>query len=271
MYFLRQYLKGVKGSGTKDIWSGDFVPTENEILETFGDNGKYIVFQRGKGIRGMKKIVEYGPYTPNLMMEDETPKNRMMSGLKIKAKSDWMPKVFAAEGKTINVKQQIDLEDLSDDDLDELWGSMLNTPVESEDDFDKFSEDTQKIRKEINRRLGERQSLVSSMQADMGDMDDMVAENDTISKALEDAQKLVGEGHSTLAVVMAGVTGLVVGGVAQEVRWSKKMTEAEERLARLESQLSDLAESQEKRAEQRAYDPLSTSNILHRFNSSQGL
>ena len=28
----------------------------------------------------------------------------------------------------------------SDDDLDELWGSMLNTPVESEDDFDKFSD-----------------------------------------------------------------------------------------------------------------------------------
>ena len=46
MYFLRQYLKGVKGSGTKDIWSGDFVPTEDEILETFGDNGKYIVFQK---------------------------------------------------------------------------------------------------------------------------------------------------------------------------------------------------------------------------------
>jgi len=70
---------------------------------------------------------------------------------------------------------------------------------------------------------------------------------------------------------MAGVTGLVVGGVAQEVRWSKKMSEAEERLARLESQLSDLAEAQESRAESRQYDPLSTSNILHRFNSSQGL
>ena len=46
MYFLRQYLKGVKGSGTKDIWSGDFVPTEDEILETFGDNGKMNRFPR---------------------------------------------------------------------------------------------------------------------------------------------------------------------------------------------------------------------------------
>ena len=182
-----------------------------------------------------------------------------------------MPKVFAAEGRSINVKQQIDLEDLTDDDLDELWGSMLNTPVESEEDFDKFSEDTHKIRKEINRRLGERSSLVTEMKSEMGDIDGMVAENDTISKALEDAQKLVGDGHSTLAVVMAGVTGLVVGGVAQEVRWSKKMSEAEERLARLEAQLSDLAEAQEQRAESRHYDPLSTSNILHRFNSSQGL
>ena len=49
------------------------------------------------------------------------------------------------------------------------------------------------------------------------------------------------------------------------------MTEAEERLARLESQLSDLAQAQEQRAEQKSFDPLSTSNILHRFNSSQGL
>tara|TARA_R110000824_G_scaffold278492_3_gene466740 strand:- start:11580 stop:12389 length:810 start_codon:yes stop_codon:yes gene_type:complete len=269
MYFIRQYLKGVKNSGTKDIWTGEFVPDEDEILETFGDNGKFIVFERGKGIRGMRKIVEYGPYTPAIFAEESTPKNRLLSGLK--KDSNWMPKVFAAEGRSINVKQQIDLEDLTDDDLDELWGSMLNTPVESEEDFDKFSEDTHKIRKEINRRLGERSSLVTEMKSEMGDIDGMVAENDTISKALEDAQKLVGDGHSTLAVVMAGVTGLVVGGVAQEVRWSKKMSEAEERLARLEAQLSDLAEAQEQRAESRHYDPLSTSNILHRFNSSQGL
>ena len=269
MYFVRQYLKGVKNSGTKDIWSGDFIPTESEIMETFGDNGKFIVFQRGKGIRGMKKIVEYGPYTPEIFSDESKSKNRLMAGLK--KDSNWMPKVFAAEGRTINVKQQIDLEDLSDDDLDELWGSMLNTPVESEEDFDKFSEDSQKIRKEINRRLGERSSIVSDMKAEMGDIDGVMAENDTISKALDDAKQLVGDGHSTLAVVMAGVTGLVVGGVAQEVRWSKKMGEAEERLARLESQLSDLAESQEKRAEIKPYDPLATSNILQRFNSSQGL
>jgi len=267
MYFVRQYLKGVKNSGTKDIWSGEFIPTEDEVLETFGDNGKYIVFQRGKGIRGMKKISEYGPYTPSLDLGSKT--NRLLDGLK--GNGDWMPKMFAAEGRSINVKQQIDLEDLADDDLDDLWGSMLNTPVESEEDFDKFSADTHKIRKEINRRLGERSSLLNSLELDKGELDDMVAENSTISKALEDAHKLGGDGHTTLAVVMAGVTGLVVGGVAQEVRWSKKMSEAEERLARLESQLSELAEAQESRSEQQSYDPLATTNILQRFNSSQGL
>ena len=70
---------------------------------------------------------------------------------------------------------------------------------------------------------------------------------------------------------MAGVTGLVVGGVAQEVRWSKKMTEAEDRIARLESQINQLADKEDERAaaEQyaaRQYNPLSTSNILRKFN-----
>ncbi len=230
-------------------------------------NGKYIIFQRGKGIRGMKKITEFGPYTPTLNLNDG---NRLLKKA-VSPDTNWMPKMFAAEGRTINVKQQIDLENISDEDLDELWGSMLDTPVESEDDFQKFSDDTHKIRKEINRRLKERRSLLGDMESEMLDgMDGMAAENSSITQALKDAENLVG-GHSTLSVMVAGVTGLVVGGVAQEVRWSKKMSEAEERLAKLETQLSSLMDSQESKAETRPYDPLSTSNILQRFNSSQGL
>ena len=271
MYFIRHYLKGVKNSGTKDIWTGEFVPEEKEIVEAFGENGKYIVFQRGKGIRGMKKICEYGPFTPRLNLSEG---NRLLKKA-ISPDANWMPKMFAAEGRTINVKQQIDLEDISDDDLDELWGSMLNTPVESEDDFEKFSDDTHKIRKEINRRLKERRALLGDMETEMLDgTKELAAENSSITQALKDAENL-GRGHSTLAVVVAGVTGLVVGGVAQEVRWSKKMSEAEERLAKLESQLSSLMDAQESNAETRAsnhnYDPLSTSNILARFNSTQGI
>ena len=184
-----------------------------------------------------------------------------------------MPKAFAAETHSINVKQQINIKDLTDDELDNLWGSMLDTPVESEDDFTKFSDDTNKIRNEINRRLRERNDLLRDM-AD-GEMvaESALAQNESLSEALaaaEHAAESAG-GHSTIAVVMAGVTGLVIGGVAQEVRWSKKMTEAEDRIARLESQINGLVEKEEERAAAENYaakqfNPLSTTNILRKFN-----
>jgi hypothetical protein len=260
-YAVRKYIKGVTNSGTRDVWKGDYLPSENEVISQFGQDGKYIVFQRGKGIRGMRKVAQYGPFESKPTYQKQQ-KN-----------SEWMPKAFAAETHSINVKQQINIQDLSDDELDNLWGSMLDTPVESEDDFTKFSDDTNKIRTEINRRLRERNDLLRDM-AD-GDMvaESALAENETLSQALaaaEHAAESAG-GHSTIAVVMAGVTGLVVGGVAQEVRWSKKMTEAEDRIARLESQINQLADKEDERAaaEQyaaRQYNPLSTSNILRKFN-----
>lgn len=271
MFFLRQYIKGIKNSGTKDIWSGDFIPTEKEVVEAFGgENGKYVLFERGAGIRGMRKVTEFGPYSSSL--ESSLGGNRLLDSQP--SKKEWLPKMFAAESKSINVKQEIALEDLPDGDLDELWGSMLGTPVESEEDFDKFSADTQKIRQEINRRLTERSSLLEGLESDVGNSEGRMVENEAETHSyLEGLSKVMDEksGHSTLAVVVAGVTGLVVGGVAQEVRWSKKMTDAEERIARLETQLGALAEAEERRAENVGSDMLSTSNILQRFNSSQGL
>jgi len=271
MFFLRQYIKGIKNSGTKDIWSGDFIPTEKEVVEAFGgENGKYVLFERGAGIRGMRKVTEFGPYSSSL--ESSLGGNRLLDSQP--SKKEWLPKMFAAESKSINVKQEIALEDLPDGDLDELWGSMLGTPVESEEDFDKFSADTQKIRQEINRRLTERSSLLEGLELDVGNLEGRMVENEAETHSyLEGLSKVMDEksGHSTLAVVVAGVTGLVVGGVAQEVRWSKKMTDAEERIARLETQLGALAEAEERRAENVGSDMLSTSNILQRFNSSQGL
>ena len=42
VYALRQYLKGVRGSGTKDLWIGDVIPTRDEVANQFGTDGKYV-------------------------------------------------------------------------------------------------------------------------------------------------------------------------------------------------------------------------------------
>ena len=59
VYAVRQYIKGVKGTGTKDLWVGDEIPSRNALFERFGCEGKFVVMERGKGIRGMRKVAEY--------------------------------------------------------------------------------------------------------------------------------------------------------------------------------------------------------------------
>ena len=265
VYAVRRYVKGIKNSGTRDVWVGDYLPSEEEIVQNFGREGKYIIIQRGKGIRGFNKVAEYGPYETSQSFNPPP---------EYKTTSEWLPKAFAAEEHSINVKQQINIMDISDVELDKLWGSMLETPVESEEDFERFSQDTQKIRAEINRRLGDRSNLIESMSEDGVVAETAMAENQHLAEALSVANLAAEEngGHSTLAVVMAGVTGLVVGGVAQEVRWGKKMSEAEERMARLESQINQLVEKEEERAsEEKAApkeNPFSTTNLLRQFNAN---
>ena len=60
VYFIRRYQKGIKGSGTKDLLSSETeitVPMFLQLAEMTG-SGKYILGQRGKGIRGFKKITD---------------------------------------------------------------------------------------------------------------------------------------------------------------------------------------------------------------------
>ena len=69
MFFLRRYTTGKAKSGTTDITSWDEFPPYEEfraVCESFGA-GKYIMFQRGKGIRGMRKTLLKNKHLPCLL------------------------------------------------------------------------------------------------------------------------------------------------------------------------------------------------------------
>ena len=58
VWFIRRYIKGIKNSGTSDVKVSDneiSIPQFVDFCHRQGE-GKYILGQRGKGIRGFKKI-----------------------------------------------------------------------------------------------------------------------------------------------------------------------------------------------------------------------
>ena len=58
MFFVRCYRKGAAKSGTTNLAEWDNCPNLNDFVSLCEANGegKYILFQRGKGICGMKKV-----------------------------------------------------------------------------------------------------------------------------------------------------------------------------------------------------------------------
>jgi|11_taG_2_1085331.scaffolds.fasta_scaffold00036_55 hypothetical protein len=138
-YFIRRYQKGVKNSGTTDI-----VVSEVEIpMDTFINlshatgPGKYILGQRGKGIRGFRKITD-------CLVEDSEP-----------VVTDWHVNsdvVFNAE-ESISVKRNLKLSDMSDRELVDLMNSMESAEISSDAEFSKFRKDLSNINREIRRRM----------------------------------------------------------------------------------------------------------------------
>ena len=61
MFFIRRYVKGNHQSGTKNVFEWDERPSIMDFINTCESvgEGKYVLFERGVGIRGMRKINEY--------------------------------------------------------------------------------------------------------------------------------------------------------------------------------------------------------------------
>jgi hypothetical protein len=128
-YFVRRYVKGVKGSGTKDLIKMDEAPQDfASLVEPFGP-GKYILFNRQKGVRGFSKMIEHIVAEP------------------IKA--------FAAE--SVSVKQNVDVGQVPTNQLKTLLSDMISKPQGSED----FANDMQKVYNEILSRADPIETLAA--------------------------------------------------------------------------------------------------------------
>lgn len=136
MFFVRRYNSGMAKSGTTDIKSWDEFPTWDEFKFTCESNGvgKYIMFERGKGIRGMRKVNEY-------VVEEK--KNSLEELL-----------IFAAEefgvdtDNYLSVKKQMPIKDMDDDEL----FNALDTITKSAESDSTIGNDIKAIISELKTR-----------------------------------------------------------------------------------------------------------------------
>ncbi len=242
-YFIRRYQKGVKNSGTTDI-----VVSEVEIpMETFINlshatgPGKYILGQRGKGIRGFRKITDCLVEESEPVVSDwhETPSSEV---------------VFHAED-SISVKRNLKLMDMSDRELVDLMNSMESAEITSDGEFSKFRKDLANINREIRRR--------------------MVSGGTMEAEAAFEAEAPKGPIASAaygVSPVMAGSIGAVLGGLAAAIGTavyyrskidalssqidgvSQKLQEAEIAIKRAEDRATKNAEEQQRQQQNRNFN-----------------
>tara|TARA_R110000824_G_scaffold73688_3_gene187630 strand:+ start:1296 stop:1988 length:693 start_codon:yes stop_codon:yes gene_type:complete len=126
-FFIRRYLKGLKGSGTDDLFVSEDPISHDEfenISHTTGE-GKYLLCARGKGIRGFKKLSEF-------IVGNET------------------PLAFTAE--TVQVKKNLDLSLLSEEELIDLMGNMIKQAPTTPETQEKFKTDLISFHAELATR-----------------------------------------------------------------------------------------------------------------------
>lgn len=226
VYFIRRYIKGQKNSGCSDVLTSEDPITNSEFVKhCYGiGEGKYILGQRGKGIRGFKKITDC-----------------VVEALEV---NNWT-KSFAAE--EISVKQNIKLNKLSDADLLDLMQSMSDTDVNSADDFSKFKQDLKNIHSEISRRgLGNMNPTLEKNAESPYGLTDSSQPKLNLDQPLASAGFAAGK--SSMAVGFVG--GLLVGIVGSMYYYKTKMDSINAELERINSQLNE-AETAIKRAESR--------------------
>jgi hypothetical protein len=244
VWFIRRYIKGIKNSGNSDVKVSDneiSIPQFVDFCHREGE-GKYILGQRGKGIRGFKKITDC-----------------IVEGAELVG--NWQPnKVFAAE--EVSVKKNIRLGDLGDTELLDLMSSMSDTDISSSDDFSKFKSDLTSIHAEIAKRGINRGAKSESS------MEIKAAEPLALNPNKPLASAGFGVGKSGLAMGFVG--GLMVGVVGTMMYYKSKMDGINSDLERINKQLNE-AESAIKRAESREQKKEAVASAVKKHDSRMSL
>jgi hypothetical protein len=176
VYFIRRYQKGVKGSGTKDLLSSETeitVPMFLQLAEMTG-SGKYVLGQRGKGIRGFKKLTDTIIHSSEEMrvfaaegekeaeeMEEVVEDSEALDSETV-AKAEAVSQVNVdlgsepsdsknAENPQISVTASKSVESMSDTELFETLGAMSQTRLEA-DNISAFQTDLLKLTAEMQTR-----------------------------------------------------------------------------------------------------------------------
>ena len=224
MFFIRCYRKGAAKSGTSNLEEWDNCPDLNTFHQTCEGNGegKYILFQRGKGIRGMKKINEHIV---------ESPKTNGSNSPSI---ADLL--VFAAEEfkgeSTVAVKKNMSMADFSDDELIGVLDQMGDKEVASAEEFQAFTKDIKALLGEVKKR-------------------GMSSEGYSDAMATKEA-----EAPGIKSKGMNFAAGMVVGGLAgvatTAYHYRGKLDAMEERFSALESSLKETETTLKKESNERA-------------------
>ena len=197
--------------------------------------------QRGKGIRGFRKITDC-----------------IVEPISLTGQWDEPAKIFAAE--EVSVKKNIRLHELSDSELMDLMGSMGDTDIKSAEEFDKFKADLSSIHSEISSRGINNSAAIAPTE---------VKEAHTSMKGIEPVAS-AGFTVGKSGVAMGFVGGLLVGMVGTMYYYKSRMDSINADLEQINKQLNE-AESAIKRAESREEKKQAAESAVRKFDSRMSL
>ena len=233
-YFIRRYQKGVKNSGTADIFISD-TPIELDdfirIAHATGD-GKYLLGERGKGIRGFNKITDcVVEPLPEINRPDQTVWN----------------------SEFVSVKKNVRLAEMENRDLMDLMGSMSRSQFQDAEEYDKFRSDLAALHSEFSRR-------------GVGNNTELSAESAFTGPSLKELP-IAGAGFSP---IMAGTIGALLGGVVSWIgtssHYKSKIDDLTRRIDELGTSVKE-AETAVKRAEDKIDKNAETTATMAKYDA----